>query len=300
MSEPDRSALSQSFSRQVLGLLVGDVPDPEQQPLLQQAPSYADNRQRFEQNRRAAAQGLLLGSICLIGIAAFAFIAWVLVSIILYLHGWSVLSLYMGQECDQPLNAWLLITLLVPLFNSLLSCLHGRNRGCKVLSWMSSLGVLIAGIIFLRQSKTCAKTNPHLYNFARTYVTFLSVSWSCMLAVPSIAILVIIFGIRYGWFESQSGASPETISSIETVAYDAELFAKDGMMDDNRPTPECCCCCETFGAEKHIKRTPCQHYFHEECLGHWLKVAVTCPICRADLEEAVYEKDLEKGRAGQA
>jgi hypothetical protein len=97
--------------------------------------------------------------------------------------------------------------------------------------------------------------------------------------------------MTHGWFETNNGASPDCIKKIETVAYDPQMFAEEGKTDDDRPSGECCCCQEPFGPDKAIKRTSCQHYFHEECLEKWLKMATTCPICRLDLDLEMAEKE---------
>mmetsp|Transcript_114327 Transcript_114327/g.262355 ORF Transcript_114327/g.262355 Transcript_114327/m.262355 type:complete len:306 (-) Transcript_114327:8-925(-) len=45
---------------------------------------------------------------------------------------------------------------------------------------------------------------------------------------------------------------------------------------------ECCICADVWGTAT-IKRTACNHFFHEACLGNWLKTAHLCPLCRRDL-----------------
>jgi hypothetical protein len=98
---------------------------------------------------------------------------------------------------------------------------------------------------------------------------------------------IVIYGMWHGWFDELNGASPDTIKNVETVAYDPALFALPDQPDDGKPAPECCICTETFEEHKEIKRTTCQHYFHEECLGKWLRVSTTCPLCRNNLEKSV-------------
>mmetsp|Transcript_22231 Transcript_22231/g.44891 ORF Transcript_22231/g.44891 Transcript_22231/m.44891 type:complete len:81 (-) Transcript_22231:44-286(-) len=76
---------------------------------------------------------------------------------------------------------------------------------------------------------------------------------------------------------------------MATVPYSATLFAGN---DSGEELPECCICQDQFGAEDRIKRTPCGHFFHEDCLGTWLeKYARICPLCRQDLEEAMERRD---------
>merc|ERR1719387_837197 len=92
--------------------------------------------------------------------------------------------------------------------------------------------------------------------------------------------MVLIYGMMHGWFDELNGARPDTIKHVETVRYDPALFAEEGKSDDTKPAPECCVCNEAFDESREIKMTSCKHYFHEECLGKWLKVSTTCPLCR--------------------
>ena len=51
---------------------------------------------------------------------------------------------------------------------------------------------------------------------------------------------------------------------------------------------ECCICLEEFKKGCIIHRTSCNHRFHPNCLGRYLKkecLTPTCPMCRKDLRE---------------
>merc|ERR1712083_513736 len=87
---------------------------------------------------------------------------------------------------------------------------------------------------------------------------------------------------------SHAAASPGVINKIETVAFSPDLFST-GTEEDKQPA-ECCVCQSCFDTVRPIKRTPCGHFFHEECLGTWLEnFAKSCPLCRTNLEEAIEE-----------
>mmetsp|Transcript_25062 Transcript_25062/g.64724 ORF Transcript_25062/g.64724 Transcript_25062/m.64724 type:complete len:324 (+) Transcript_25062:46-1017(+) len=69
------------------------------------------------------------------------------------------------------------------------------------------------------------------------------------------------------------GASRETINAIEEVdASEADEI-------------ECPVCLEHFQAGERLKRMPCKHAFHRECLAPWLERRATCPTCRHALPE---------------
>ena len=76
------------------------------------------------------------------------------------------------------------------------------------------------------------------------------------------------------------------------VPLSMELFSNG---EGHSHQKECCICTEPFGPDKVIKQTPCSHYFHEECLKPWLRVSKLCPLCRCNLEDALFP---EGGRSG--
>lgn len=286
------------MSSEILRLFVGDAElQPEQQPIADQAATPSGNRARFEQNRRAAAHVLMRGSVCFLCLCTLLAITWVVMSIVFYIRGW-ITWLYYGQgSCDQPLSSWLLAALVLPVITS--SVNRRMQHECvHVLGWITSLAVVMVGIVWLSRTHTCQKTDPTLYYFVKAYVIYLGITWGVLLTIPVVAVILIIIGMHSGWFDFQTGADPDVIKKLETIPFDQELFAKEGEVDTNKYPFECCVCTEAFGADLTIKCTPCRHCFHEECLGKWLKVSTTCPLCRVDLEEAVKEGgDIEAGQA---
>lgn len=153
----------------------------------------------------------------------------------------------------------------------------------KMVPWL----LIIIGFVLFFNVKTCPSTNPELYIFVKYYLIFLSVSYALGFFISCALIGLIVYGMMNGWFDQTNGASPDTIKKIDTIEYDPSMFASDEKENDDRPACECCCCQEKFDDVKAIKKTPCGHYFHEECLEKWLKVACTCPICRLDLDLAM-------------
>lgn len=45
---------------------------------------------------------------------------------------------------------------------------------------------------------------------------------------------------------------------------------------------DCTVCLELFGEGESIKVLPCGHGYHPKCIGQWVDVSDTCPLCRAD------------------
>lgn len=261
-----------------------DEPEPEQRPL-RPPDARTNNRQRFQRNQRSVARQLLERAPVIIFLLGLAFLIYIVVGLYFYVTGWRVWLAHKDKPCDKPLALWLVCTLVAPLLNAVAECLP---RGPKVAIRSVPWALLGMGVAWFLMAKTCAKTNPVLYTFVKHYLIFLSISSLCWVVVPVVIVGLILYGMMHGWFDEVNGASPDTVKMIETVQFDPALFAEEGNAEDSRPLADCCCCSDAFGPDKEIKKTPCGHYFHEECLGRWLRVSTTCPICRKDLEEAMH------------
>ena len=48
----------------------------------------------------------------------------------------------------------------------------------------------------------------------------------------------------------------------------------------------CSICLEEYKNNDIIKKLPCNHNFHSECVKIWLSNKTTCPVCRTDLRES--------------
>ncbi|KAF5186872.1 E3 ubiquitin-protein ligase ring1-like [Thalictrum thalictroides] len=67
-------------------------------------------------------------------------------------------------------------------------------------------------------------------------------------------------------------AAPSSVKALMT-----EKFNKKGSRK------QCSICWDVFSIGVDIKRMPCSHGFHKNCLESWLKLGNTCPLCRCEL-----------------
>lgn len=70
-------------------------------------------------------------------------------------------------------------------------------------------------------------------------------------------------------------AEKEMISSLPTVCISKE-------QTDCRL--ECPVCREEYSLGESVRKLPCLHYFHTECIVPWLELHDTCPVCRKSLD----------------
>lgn len=264
----------------------------EQAQPLQREASSQTNRERYEENQRAAAHECLR-STCPAMVCLFLFFVVLAVAgLVIYIRGWMVFFKHGYKPCDQPLKWWLLVALFVPIVQCNGNC---QNDSCLKRIHLALMPLVISvGMWLFFHSKTCQATNAPLYHFVKVYLIYQTAFWVYMLFLGVGIVTLFLWMHRHGLLDAGPGpasaAKPGLIQEIETVAYTPGEFS-ERLNDEDQPN-ECCICQEKFDADRAIKRTPCAHFFHEDCLGPWLgKFAKTCPICRTDLEEAIEERD---------
>jgi len=75
------------------------------------------------------------------------------------------------------------------------------------------------------------------------------------------------------------GMSGDTINQVEKMTWTAEP------RDDGQTT--CMVCLAEFTAGEEVRKLPCNHVFHCECIDEWLRRCTDCPICKANVDRAL-------------
>uniref|UniRef100_A0A7S0F8F3 RING-type domain-containing protein n=1 Tax=Pyrodinium bahamense TaxID=73915 RepID=A0A7S0F8F3_9DINO len=278
-------------------------------PLRRGQPTVEANRELFEESQRHVAASALTQAYCLACCMLALVLALTVCTVLVYAKGYAVYLSEKDKPCDQPLSRWLIVTLVAFPVRIALDvfrrCWHwasgeeGISRQISVImtAWqMVGNPVLLSfGFWWLLHCKTCQKTSPELHGFVQLFYIYQVALWMGTLFVLFSLTSLLLWMQRNGLLDSGPGqhaaASPDVIHKIETIQFDPALFS--GGQEDERQPPECCVCQAPFDATRTIKRTPCGHFFHEECLGTWLgKFAKSCPLCRTNLEDAVASQEV--------
>ena len=80
------------------------------------------------------------------------------------------------------------------------------------------------------------------------------------------------------------GLAPEEIEQIPEVAYHPN--GNESASTQSTATfilEECAICLSPFISGETVRKLPCRHIFHKECIGTWLKSSHTCPLCLHNL-----------------
>lgn len=96
------------------------------------------------------------------------------------------------------------------------------------------------------------------------------------LLVVCVVILVAPFYCVYQCLHPP-GASKKVISKLPKVAFERESWGDFNL--------DCSVCLADFEEGEQLRRLPCTHHFHIDCVDQWLVINKTCPICRKPITE---------------
>ncbi|KAL5981200.1 hypothetical protein ACLOJK_029121 [Asimina triloba] len=98
-----------------------------------------------------------------------------------------------------------------------------------------------------------------------------------------------------GLSEMESGkGGPPPASKASIKAMPAVQVSEEGA--------ECAICLEGMEVGEEAKEMPCKHRYHGECIGKWLGLHGSCPVCRYRMpleEEEVKKGEGERGAEGR-
>ena len=79
-----------------------------------------------------------------------------------------------------------------------------------------------------------------------------------------------------GQGEGAPPASQDAIANLKKKKVDRSMLGADGNAD-------CAVCMDNVAVGEDVTELPCKHWFHGECITHWLLSHGTCPHCRESI-----------------
>lgn len=219
----------------------------------------------------------------------------------------------MGRSCDSPLRTFLIIyaSLLTtnigvciyqyrhPTSDSdSITTMTGVGRFVKQLSETCDLVTILSyilGNVWVSSAKTCSATAPALYYTALAWVI-----WGYVLILLPILVLSCIilclpcFIIFFNVFHlgnpasSRQGASSQQIDHLPVLKYQPANQDKATTTDQiviDEEDARCSICLGEYQSNDPLRRLPCQHHFHKDCVDQWLGISATCPLCVRSIVE---------------
>lgn len=78
------------------------------------------------------------------------------------------------------------------------------------------------------------------------------------------------------------GATQSEVSQLPALTVD-QWRRRASRPSDASCSEVCIICTEHFSADATVTVLPCGHAFHRDCVGTWLAIRRTCPMCRQEL-----------------
>jgi len=97
--------------------------------------------------------------------------------------------------------------------------------------------------------------------------------------------------------QPEGGPPPASQKTLRTIPL--ITVSEDDLTDETNR--ECCICLDANEIGSTVKRLPCGHLFHPECIDSWIKKHCTCPVCRYELEtdNASYNRGRDQRMKGR-
>ncbi|XP_058055849.1 E3 ubiquitin-protein ligase Arkadia [Anopheles bellator] len=75
-----------------------------------------------------------------------------------------------------------------------------------------------------------------------------------------------------------------TQEMIETNTFPHKYKQLRLVSETDEDSEKCTICLSQFEVDNDVRRLPCMHLFHKDCVDQWLVTNKHCPICRVDIE----------------
>lgn len=198
---------------------------------------------------------------------------------------------YGDKPCDVPLNKYVWIQFGVWWVLSGWRTRPQEVQGtvARVLTALASTSVstvvLVLGFVWVRQSKTCAETNPQLFTAIEHLLYFQTAGMLLVFLFSAVVVLFLRWAVRTG-FDPLGGGSRRGCEQAVHELPKVPLGDPELLDPEDREPSECVICSEdhSVAVGLGVVRTPCGHHFHEACLARWCRNHTSCPICRADVD----------------
>ncbi|KAF8769582.1 hypothetical protein HU200_006173 [Digitaria exilis] len=121
-------------------------------------------------------------------------------------------------------------------------------------------------------------------------------SWMVMFPVVD---ATVADGTDTNFLEVFAGQVGEAVRQLPASRAAVEGL-QEVVLSEEEASHGCAVCKDAIVAGLRVTRLPCKHYFHTDCIGPWLSIRNTCPVCRFELPTGDAEYDQQRSSTGIA
>ncbi|XP_076926167.1 E3 ubiquitin-protein ligase At1g12760-like isoform X2 [Bidens hawaiensis] len=169
----------------------------------------------------------------------------------------------------------------------------------------------VVGNVWIFGGHSSAADAPNLYRLCLVFLTFSCIGYAmpfilCATICCCLPCIISVLGFREDLSQNR-GATTESINSLPTYKFkikkrkhghNKESHAganEDGVVAAGTEKERvvsgedavCCICLAKYANNDELRELPCTHFFHKDCVDKWLKINASCPLCKAEVGEAI-------------
>jgi len=111
--------------------------------------------------------------------------------------------------------------------------------------------------------------------------------------IGTILSVLILYNVQYideesqnEGYSSEEGAQNDDLKHTEVMNFIKEAWGSALAMET------CTICLGDFANGEEVRKMPCKHLFHTECIDEWLKKHKRCPLCRRKPSEVAAAQNV--------
>ena len=144
--------------------------------------------------------------------------------------------------------------------------------------------VLLVGAVWSVFGVICAFLLPPQDDFRKLFSAIINYAISTFVIYP--AELYVLHWILIPLREDLNDLMNRSVGRLPkrgSLSCCAVVVFEESVCVEQGTSRECAVCLDEFQDGLHVRRTPCGHFFHEECLQGWFRQGSFCPLCRVSM-----------------
>ncbi|OMO52377.1 Zinc finger, RING-type [Corchorus capsularis] len=171
----------------------------------------------------------------------------------------------------------------------------------------------VVGNVWIFGGHSSATEAPNMYRLCIVFLTFSCIGYAmpfilCATICCCLPCIISVLGFREDLSQAR-GATPESIDALPTYKFKVKKSRNSDDRENNSGAGEggvvaagtekervisgedavCCICLAKYANNDELRELPCSHFMHKECVDKWLKINASCPLCKSEVGENIFD-----------